>query len=71
MSERTGAVFDLGYKPYEGQRLGRSGAIRTIIKDGVRRVLGLRRKARKKIYPWSMVGLAILPAAGRSLQRSR
>ena len=63
MSERTGAVFDLGYKPYEGQRLGRSGAIRTIIKDGVRRVLGLRRKARKKIYPWSMVGLAILPAA--------
>ncbi len=63
MTERTGAVFDLGYKPYEGQRLGRSGAIRTIIKDGVRRVLGLRRKARKKVYPWSLVGMAFIPAA--------
>ncbi len=63
MSDRSGAVFDLGYKPYEGTRLGRSGAIRTILKDGVRRVLGIRRKARKKIYPWSMVALAILPAA--------
>ena len=63
MSDRTGAVFDLGYKPYTGDRLGRAGAIRAIIADGVRRVLGLRRKARKKVYPWSMVGLAIVPAA--------
>ena len=63
MNEQTGAVFDLGYKPYEGERLGRSGAIRAIVRDGVRRVLGLRRKARKKVYPWSLVALAILPAA--------
>jgi ABC-2 type transport system permease protein len=62
MDERTGAVFDLGYKPYEGARLGRSGAIRAIVKDGMRRVLGIRRKARKKVYPWSLVVLAILPA---------
>jgi ABC-2 type transport system permease protein len=63
MNEQTGAVFDLGYKPYEGERLGRSGAIRAIVKDGVRRVLGLRRKARRKVYPWTLVVLAILPAA--------
>jgi ABC-2 type transport system permease protein len=63
MSDRTGAVFDLGYKPYGGTRLGRAGAIKTIIKDGIRRVLGIRRKARKKVYPWSMVALAIIPAA--------
>jgi ABC-2 type transport system permease protein len=63
MTERTGAVFDLGYKPYGGQRLGRTGAIKTIIKDGVRRVLGLRRKARKKVYPWSLVAMAFIPAA--------
>jgi len=63
MADRTGAVFDLGYKPYEGERLGRSGAIKAIIKDGVRRVLGLRRKARKKVYPWTLVVIAILPAA--------
>jgi ABC-2 type transport system permease protein len=63
MAEQTGAVFDLGYKPYEGERLGRSGAIKAIMKDGIRRVLGLRRKARKKVYPWSLVVIAILPAA--------
>lgn len=63
MSEPTGAVFDLGYQPYEGERLGRSGAIRAIIKDGVRRVMGLRRKGRKKVYPWTLVVLAVLPAA--------
>ena len=63
MSDRTGAVFDLGYKPYGGTRLGRAGAIKTIVKDGIRRVLGIRRKARKKVYPWSMVALAIIPAA--------
>ena len=62
MDERTGAVFDLGYKPYTGPRLGRSGAIRAMIKDGIRRVMGIRRKARKKVYPWVLVALATLPA---------
>ncbi len=62
MSDQTGAVFDLGYKPYEGTRLGRSGAIRAIIKDGMRRVMGIRRKARRKVYPWTLVAFAVLPA---------
>ncbi len=62
MSERTGAVYDLGYEPYEGERRGRSGARRAVIADGVRRVLGLRRKARRKIMPWGMVVIAMLPA---------
>jgi ABC-2 type transport system permease protein len=62
MDERTGAVFDLGYKPYTGTRLGRSGAIRAMVKDGMRRVMGIRRKARKKVYPWILVAIATLPA---------
>jgi ABC-2 type transport system permease protein len=62
MNEQSGAVFDLGYKPYQGERLGRSGALRAIFKDGVRRVLGLRRKARKKVFPWVLAGIAVLPA---------
>jgi ABC-2 type transport system permease protein len=62
MSDETGAVFDLGYKPYEGTRLGRSGAIRAMIKDGMRRVMGIRRKARRKVYPWTLVAFAVLPA---------
>ena len=63
MSDRTGVVYDLGYQPYEGQRLGRGGAIKAMIKDGLRRTFGIRRKARKKVYPWGLVSLAFLPAA--------
>ena len=57
-----GVVYDLGYAPHEGPRLGRSGAIVATIKDGVRRVLGLRRRARKKILPWGLFAVAFLPA---------
>ena len=56
-----GVVFDLGYKPHDGPRLGTRGAVRATFKDGVRRVLGLRRKARKKILPWILIVLALLP----------
>ena len=61
MSDR-GVVFDLGYAPYEGERLGRRGAIRTTYRDGLNRVFGIRRRARKKILPWLLMVLAVLPA---------
>jgi ABC-2 type transport system permease protein len=57
-----GVVYDLGYVPHEGPRLGRAGAVRATIKDGVRRVLGLRRRARKKILPWMLFAIALIPA---------
>jgi len=57
-----GTVYDLGYVPHEGPRLGRSGAIRAIVKDGVRRALGLRRKPREKLMPWLLIGAAVVPA---------
>jgi ABC-2 type transport system permease protein len=57
-----GVVFDLGYKPHEGQRLGRRGARKALVKDGLRRVLGLRRKARRKILPAALMSIAIMPA---------
>lgn len=57
-----GVVFDLGYRPHEGDRLGRAGAVRALFKDGVRRVFGLRRKARRKVLPAVLIGIAVLPA---------
>jgi ABC-2 type transport system permease protein len=57
----TGAVYDLGYTPYEGERRGRRGARGAVFADGIRRVLGLRRKARKKILPWTLLAIAVLP----------
>jgi ABC-2 type transport system permease protein len=61
MTDHTGAVYDLGYEPYDGERRGRSGARRTIVADGVRRVLGLRRKARRKVMPFTLVAIAVIP----------
>lgn len=58
----TGAVYDLGYEPYDGERRGRKGARRAIVADGIRRVLGLRRKARRKVLPWALVLIAVIPA---------
>lgn len=60
MSE--GVVYDLGYTRHDGPRLGRGAAIRATIVDGIRRVLGLRRKARKKVFPWTLLAVAALPA---------
>ena len=57
-----GVVFDLGYRPHEGPRLGRSGARRALYRDGLRRVLGLRRRARRKVFPFVLTAVAVLPA---------
>jgi ABC-2 type transport system permease protein len=56
-------IYDRGYKSYEGELLGRSGTRRAIIGDGIRRILGLRRKARRKFLPWSLLGLGVIMAA--------
>jgi ABC-2 type transport system permease protein len=62
MTTDRGAVYDLGYEPYHGERRGRKGARLTIWADGNRRVLGLRRKARRKVMPWILIAIALLPA---------
>lgn len=58
-----GTVYDLGYSPHEGARLGRPAAIRAMVVDGSRRALGLRRKAWAKALPWGLIAAAIVPAA--------
>jgi len=57
-----GQVFDLGWRPHDGPRLGRAGARRALYKDGLRRVLGLRRKTRRKVFPFTLMAIALLPA---------
>ncbi len=56
-------IYDRGYRTYEGERTGPAGARKAVYKDGIRRVLGLGRKARTKIYPWVMIGIAMAMAA--------
>ena len=61
-TETTGTIYDIGYRRYEGPRLGRSGAVGAVVQAGVRAVFGLGRSGRSKIIPWGAVILAILPA---------
>ena len=60
--ETTGTIYDIGYRRYDGPRLGRRGAIGAIVGAGLRAVFGLGRSGRSKILPWGSVILAVLPA---------
>jgi ABC-2 type transport system permease protein len=60
--EAAGTIFDIGYRGYDGPRLGRRGAIGAIVTAGLRAVFGLGRSGRSKILPWGAVVLAALPA---------
>ena len=54
----TGTIYDIGYRHYDGPRLGRRGAIGAIVGAGLRAVFGLGRSGRSKIIPWGAVMLA-------------
>ena len=60
--ETTGTIYDIGYRHYDGPRLGRSGAIGAIVGAGLRAAFGLGRSARSKILPWGTLVLALMPA---------
>ena len=60
--ETAGTIYDLGYRHYDGARLGRRGAIGAIIGAGLRAVFGLGRSGRAKILPWGALVLALMPA---------
>jgi len=56
-------IYDRGYRTYEGPRTGPKGARRAVYREGIRRVLGLGRKARLKVFPWALISIALIAAA--------
>jgi len=60
--EATGTIYDIGYRDYDGPRLGRRGAISAILWAGLRSVYGMGRSGRSKVLPWGAVILAVIPA---------
>ncbi|MEX2293439.1 MAG: hypothetical protein WD691_06585 [Acidimicrobiales bacterium] len=58
----TGAVYDRGYRPYEGTRGGRSAARTALLRSSIRRALGIRREWRQKVAPFALLGIAVVPA---------
>lgn len=55
-------IYDRGYRTYDGPRTGPRGARKAVYKEGLRRILGLGRKARYKIFPWSLITIALIAA---------
>ena len=58
----SGAVYDRGYRPYEGPRGGRGAATFALYKASMRRALGIRRSWRQKVAPFSLLAIVTIPA---------
>ncbi|MDQ4068148.1 MAG: hypothetical protein M3203_01515 [Actinomycetota bacterium] len=58
----AGAVYDRGYRPYEGARGGQRAATLALYRTSLRRVIGLRRPWRQKVAPAVLLGIAVIPA---------
>ena len=57
-----GAVYDRGYRPYDGPRGRRGAATFALYKASIRRALGLRRPWRQKVAPFVLLGVVTIPA---------
>jgi len=63
VSESTaGSIYDLGYRRYEGARLGRRHAIWALYIYSVRGVFGIGRSLSSKVGPIGLAIIALLPA---------
>jgi ABC-2 type transport system permease protein len=58
----AGAVYDRGYRPYDGPRGLRGAATFALYKASIRRALGIRRSWRQKFAPFLLLGVVTVPA---------
>ena len=59
---RTGVIHDIGYRHYEGPRLGRAAIIRALAWYSLRSAFGIGRGAKAKIIPVIAVAIMCVPA---------
>jgi ABC-2 type transport system permease protein len=62
VSGDRGAVYDRGYRPYDGPRGLRGAATFALFKASIRRALGIRRSWRQKVAPFVLLGVVTIPA---------
>jgi ABC-2 type transport system permease protein len=60
--EREAVIHDLGYRPYDGPRLGAGYAGWSLYRLGVRHAFGLGRSGRSKVVPFGLLAVMVLPA---------
>ncbi|AJE84112.1 MULTISPECIES: ABC transporter permease [Streptomyces] len=56
-------IHNIGYRHYDGPRLGRAYARRSLFVQSLRGAYGLGRSARSKVLPMLLFGVMVLPAA--------
>jgi ABC-2 type transport system permease protein len=58
----SGNIYDLGYQPYTGTRMGRRHAITSLSIYSLRAIFGLGRSTMSKVFPIGLCVLALIPA---------
>src|SRR4051812_40996024 len=58
----TAVIHDIGYRHYDGPRLGRFQAAVALARHSFRGAYGLGRPAKSKIMPFLLAGIMMLPA---------
>ena len=63
----AGQIHDIGYRHYDGPRLGAAYVARSLYVDTLRGTFGLGRAARSKIMPFLLAALMVLPAVAMGI----
>lgn len=61
----AGSIYDLGYRRYEGVRLGRQHAVAAIYFQSLKGAFGIGRRTSSKIIPVALAVIVLMPAAAQ------
>jgi ABC-2 type transport system permease protein len=59
--ERQAVIHDIGYRPYDGPRLGAGYVSWSLYKLGTRHAFGLGRSGKSKVLPFGLFAMMVLP----------
>jgi ABC-2 type transport system permease protein len=62
MTAEVGSIYDIGYRKYDGPRLGRAHAVRSLFLHSLRSAFGIGRGGRAKMAPITLGFLVCIPA---------
>jgi ABC-2 type transport system permease protein len=62
LAAESGSIYDIGYRKYDGPRLGRTAAFRALFWHSLRTSFGIGRGTRAKLAPVALAFLVSIPA---------
>lgn len=74
MSERSGVIHDIGYRPFTGRRQSTGAIAWSLYLTSLRHCFGLGRSGKSKVMPWLVAAMLLIPAlvlAGLLLQLNK